>query len=321
VLNNIRRQEGSPLITQKEFIRAGFTSLEQRYTAAKEGKIIGIPTGFRELDLVTGGWQPDYYIIAGRPSMGKTAFAEQARDAAARHFLRLWEALPESDRPLKPESSVGMISIEMGKEPLALRAISRKSKVPLSRILAGTLHDRDWAPMSVASGELHNLPIYYEFESSSASRVSRKVDELVQKHGAKLIVIDYIQLMDDEQKHGNREQEISAISRMIKHKVAQHKISVLALAQLSRKLEDRPDKRPLPSDLRESGSLEQDADIIIFLYREEVYKPCICPRDFDCLCGRRGAAQLLGRKGRMIGTWDISLRWNGNVTTFSDAEG
>jgi replicative DNA helicase len=319
-LNDIRRHAGSPMVAQAEFVAEGFRSIEHRYEAAKQNSIIGIPTGFRDLDVVTSGWQPWFIILAGRPSMGKTALAEHFIKAAALHFLKQWEDIPEQERPPKPEKSVGFISIEMGKEPLALRALSRESRIPLSRLLAGTVHHTDWTHLSNAANRLHDLPINYQFATPQAEILGRKIDEFVQRYGAGLIVVDYLQLMEDHHKNGNREQEISGISRMIAHKKEYHNIPIIGLAQLSRKLEDRPDKRPIPSDLRESGSLEQDADVIIFAYREEVYKPCNCPQQGECLCGRRGKAQLLGRKGRNIGTWDIDLLWEKNITSFRDVE-
>jgi replicative DNA helicase len=316
-----RRTEGPAIVLQREFITDGFASIEHRYEAAKESRIIGIPTGFRDMDINTSGWQPWYIILAGRPGMGKTALAEHFISAAANHFLQQWEEIPEEERPLKPKGSVGFISIEMGKEPLALRALSRAADVPLSRLLAGAVHQNDWTHLGNAAGRLVKLPIVYQFSTPQASIIAGKIDEMIIKHGARIIGVDYIQLMEDHHKMGNREQEISSISRMIKHKVEQYNIPIIALAQLSRKLEDRPDKRPIPSDLRESGSLEQDADVILFIHREEVYKSCQCPEECECLCGRRGAAEVLCRKGRMIGTWKVPLKWNGKMTQFFDAYG
>lgn len=310
--NDVRTNESHGLVTQKELILFGYSETEKRYE--QKGKLSGIPTGFRDLDEKLEGLQNgDLVIIAGRPSMGKSAFAECIADNAARHFMR---RATEENTPLQ---KAGFISIEMSKRQLALRALSRTSGVSNTRIRRGDLGIDDWDRLSDGAGKAIQLPIMYETAAMDERSVERTIDIFVQKHGCSMVIVDYLQLMASasDGSYSSREQEVASQCRMLKRKAKKLNIPVIALAQLNRSLENRVDKRPVLADLRESGSLEQDADVIMFMYREEVYKKCECPG--DCMCGRRGKAQVLMRKQRMGPCGDIELRWEGKTMTFRDA--
>lgn len=300
-LAGARRHDGGAIITHREIILRGYEAIERR--SALTSVVSGIPTGFRDLDIFLDGLQPQYYLIAGRPSMGKTALAEGIARNAARSGHR-----------------VGFISIEMGEHQIALRALSRGSGVPLSRLLRGKLRDDDWDRFTAAAGAEVELQIDYAFSAFSERAVERAIDDMVQRLGCKLIIVDYLQLMAPDDRDGNREQEVARQSRMFKRKVKEHNVPHVILSQLNRALEARPDKRPMLADLRESGAIEQDADVIIFVYRDEVYH-CKCSRDGACACGKRGKAELLIRKGRMEGTGNVDLLWEAPTTSFRNTEG
>lgn len=299
-LNDVRRHEGEDVVAYHSMIMRGFEAVERRCSA--KGEIPGIPTGFAKLDRMLQGFQAQYYVLAGRPSMGKTALAMGMCRHAAQQGHK-----------------IGVLSLEMGEEQLALRELAGQSGIPLSRLREGGVRGSDWDRLTDAAGALAGLPISFAFSSFKTRQAERMIDDMVQRLGVKMIMIDYTQLMRVDGHKGNREQEVADISQMIKRKIKEHKIPILALAQLNRALESRPDKRPTLADLRESGALEQDADVIMFIYRDEVYN-CKCPRDIDCSCGRRGKAQILVRKGRMEWTGDVDIAWETNTTTFRDVE-
>ncbi|MCK9420616.1 MAG: AAA family ATPase [Nitrospirae bacterium] len=318
-LNAVRRHEGDMIMRYSEIINLSYNEVEKRVNLSNSGKFAGIPTGFRGLDQKLHGLQPQFYVLAGASGMGKTAFAAQVVRNAASHLMTEWGALPEASRTSGP-GSVGVISLEMGAGQIGLRDLSSASDVPLSRLLAGTLHDADWTKLAHAAGVLHPLPIYYAFAAFHDRQIERVIDDMVQRLGVKLIVCDYLQLERCENHEGTREQEVSKISHMHKRKVAQHQVPNLVISSLNRSLAGRPDKRPNKSDLRDSGSIEYDADVIMFVYRDEVYN-CKCPKQAACLCDRRGKAEIIVDKGRMEGTGTVELQWNGRTTTFSDAPG
>jgi replicative DNA helicase len=310
-LNDIRRGEGSEIISQRDLILYGYGEVERRYEC--KGALSGIPTGFRDLDQLLDGLQDeDLIIVGGRPAMGKSAFAETVADNVAGYFKQQAEG---------DVSRVGYVSIEMGRRQLAVRALSRVSGVPNTRIRRGALADGDWDRLADGCGRAVELPIVYETAAMHDGAVERVIDTMKQRHNCRLVILDYLQLMGSEERIANREQEVSAHSRMLKRKAKQHKLPVIALAQLSRAVENRVDKRPGLADLRESGGLEQDADVVMFLYREEVYKKCECPWNMECLCGRRGKAEVLVRKQRMGPCGDILLRWDGKTTRYLNWEG
>ncbi len=233
------------------------TALEIRQK--NRSRLSGIPTGFTALDQLTCGLQAsDLIILAARPSMGKTALALNiARNAAV-----------EEDLP------VAVFSLEMSKEQLSMRMLCAESRVNSSRLRDGMLDTDDWINLHYAAGVLGDAPIY--FDDSSDIRVleiKAKARRLKKNKGLGLIIIDYLQLMEAQHKSERRDLEISEISRSLKSLAKELNIPVIALSQLNRRLESRENKKPQLSDLRESGSIEQDADLVMLIYRDEVYHP------------------------------------------------
>jgi replicative DNA helicase len=301
-LSAIRRHEGDEILPYSDIVNKGYDEIQRRNDLFRSGKISGIPTGFRDLDTAINGLQPGYIIVSGDTGMGKSALVAQiARNAAGRGH------------------KVGVVSLEMGPEQIAMRDISGESDIPLSRLMAGTLHDMDWEPLAATAGRLHGLPIWGAFTTFTMRRIERVTDDMVQRFGVELMIYDYLQLENVDDHDGTREQEVTRISRMHKFKSQQHRIPCIVISSLNRSIAHRTEKRPTKSDLRESGSLEYDADVILFVYRDEVYN-CKCPKNTLCLCGRRGKAELIIDKGRMLRTGTVDLLWHGNTTSFRDVE-
>ena len=227
----------------------------------REGGITGVPSGFSVLDQMTGGWQKsDLVIIAARPSMGKTAFSLAITRNAALH-------------PEKP-AGVAYFSLEMSAQQLAQRLLTSEARVDAQRARTGRLHDDDWPKLARAAGRLSAANIFIDDTPGlGILELRAKCRRLKAEHGIGLVIVDYLQLMHGtaQSKGGNREQEIAQISRSLKGLAKELDVPVLALSQLSRAVESRPDKRPQLSDLRESGSIEQDADVVMFIYRAERY--------------------------------------------------
>jgi len=219
--------------------------------------VTGVPTGFRGLDEKTSGFQAgDFIVIAGRPSMGKTALALNiARNAS-----------------LETEEPSAIFSLEMSKEQLSLRMLSAEARVDSSRMRGGFLSEGDLAKINRAAGALYDIPLYIDDSPAiSALEIRAKARRMKMEKALGLIVIDYLQLMRGRRSAERRELEISEISRSLKALAKELQIPVVALSQLNRKVEERTNKRPVLSDLRESGAIEQDADVIIFIYRDKVY--------------------------------------------------
>jgi replicative DNA helicase len=206
----------------------------------------------------------------------------------------------------------------MSPEQLSLRAISSESDVPLSRLNAGTIQERDWPRLSITAGKISELPIHVEFTAFSDRQVERAIDDMVQRLGVRFLEVDYSQLISCEDHEGTREQEVSKILRLFKRKVKEHRLPIVNISSLKKGLSQRTDKRPVNDDLRESGNFEFDADVIIFVYRDEVYN-CKCPRSGPCMCDRRGKAEVIVSKGRTEGLGTVELEWHTNTTTFRDA--
>jgi replicative DNA helicase len=222
--------------------------------------VTGIATGFTDLDRMTSGLQPgDLVIIAGRPSMGKTSFALNIAEHVA----------------LELKKAVAVFSMEMGGTQLALRLLGSVGRLDQHKVRTGRLQDDDWPKLTHALGKLNEAPLYIdETPGLNALEVRARARRLHRQHGGLgLVVIDYLQLMaaHSASRSENRATEISEISRALKSLAKELNVPVVALSQLNRSLESRTDKRPLMSDLRESGAIEQDADLILFIYREEVY--------------------------------------------------
>jgi len=253
---DIAGQKGGQKFTPlKDIIPDAFARVEQLYK--RKELITGVPTGYFDIDKMTAGLQPsDLIILAGRPSMGKTAFAMNLAQHAA----------------LVEKTGVAIFSLEMSKEQLTMRLLSSVGRIDSQRIRTGKLHDDDWPKLTRAVGMLSDAPIYIDDTPAiSVLDMRSKVRRLASQHDIGMILVDYLQLMRGRTNSENRTQEISDISRSLKALAKEHNVPVLALSQLNRGLESRTDKRPMMSDLRESGAIEQDADIICFIYRDEVY--------------------------------------------------
>lgn len=225
---------------------------------SQQGEVTGIPTGFTDLDRVTAGFQRnDLIIVAARPSVGKTAFALNIAQNVA----------------TKTTENVAIFSLEMGSDQLVSRMLCAEGNIDAQVLRTGALQAKDWEKLTLAMGSLSNAGIF--IDDSSGIRVNEirsKCRRLQQEHGLGMIIIDYLQLIQGSGNGGeSRQQEVSEISRSLKGLARELKVPVIALSQLSRSVEQRQDKRPMMSDLRESGSIEQDADIVSFLYREDYY--------------------------------------------------
>ena len=259
--------------------------------------LTGVSTGYRDLDDLTSGFQrSDLIIIAGRPSMGKTSFAMNIVESVA-----LSQKLP-----------VAMFSMEMPGEQLCMRMIASLSKIELNKVRNGNLNDADWARITSATNLLHQHSRIYidETPAMSPTEVRARCRRLAREQkGLGLVVIDYLQLMQTGNKTENRATEISEISRSLKALAKELSVPVIALSQLNRSLETRPDRRPIMSDLRESGAIEQDADVIAFVYRDEVYNPD---------SPDKGTAEILIRKQRNGPTGKIRLTFSGQWTRFDN---
>lgn len=226
--------------------------------ANRKGDITGIPTGFAELDRMTAGFQRNDLIIVGaRPSVGKTAFALNIAQNVA----------------TKTDENVAIFSLEMGAEQLVMRMLCAEGNINAQGLRTGALTDEDWRKLTMAMGSLSNAGIYIDDTPGvRIGDIRSKCRRLKQEHGLGMILIDYLQLIRGDGNSGdNRQQEVSEISRSLKALARELKVPVIALSQLSRGVEQRQDKRPMMSDIRESGSIEQDADIVAFLYRDDYY--------------------------------------------------
>ncbi len=263
----------------------------------RQEHITGVATGYEELDRMTAGLQPaDLIILAGRPSMGKTALAMNMVQHAA-----LIEKIP-----------VAVFSLEMSMEQLALRMLCSIGRIDSQRIRTGRLHDSDWPKLTRATGMLSDAPIFIDDTAGTTVLEMRaKARRLKSEHKLGMIVVDYLQLMQGKAGTENRAQEISDISRSLKAMAKELDVPVVALSQLNRSLESRTDKRPQLSDLRESGAIEQDADVIMFIYRDEVYNKA---EDNP----NRGLAEIIVGKQRNGPTGVVKLTFLAEFTTFEN---
>src|SRR5436190_2865620 len=261
--------------------------------------ITGVPTGFHDLDQRTAGLQPgDLIIIAGRPSMGKTAFALNIAEHVAMH--------PTVRMP------VAVFSMEMGAAQLAMRMLSSIARVDAHKLRTGKLNDEEWSQLTDAMGKLHETQLHVdESPALNALEVRARARRMKREYGKLgLVVVDYLQLMSATSQGENRATEISDISRSMKALAKELQVPVIALSQLSRAVEQRNDRRPMMSDLRESGAIEQDADVILFIYRDEVYHP-----DKE---ESKGHAEVIIGKQRNGPIGKIDLTFIGRFTRFAN---
>lgn len=279
-----------------EVMRSTQQDLER--LAKNQNEITGIPSGFYDLDKLTSGFHPNELIIlAARPAMGKTAFGLNLAVNAAQ----------------KTDKAVAIFNMEMSAEQLAIRMIAAAGGIELSKLKTGRLEHNDWKKVNEAMSELGDTNLYIEDSSGmTISEIRAKCRRLAtQEKGLGLVVIDYLQLITGSAKYeGNRQQEVSEISRSLKTMAMELKIPVIALAQLSRSVELRENKRPIMSDLRESGSIEQDADIVAFLYRDDYYnKPAGDSSNVSI-------TELIIGKHRNGGTGTIELLFERDMSNF-----
>jgi replicative DNA helicase len=294
-----RRDQG--LLEIKPVLARVFERIDHLYHRDNPSDVTGVPTGYVDLDRMTSGLQGgDLIIIAGRPSMGKTALALNIAEHVA-----VDNGLP-----------VAIFSMEMSATQLAMRMLGSIARVDQHKMRTGRLSDKEWSDLSEAMAKLHETPIYID-ESGALTALevrarARRLKRQYSKLG--LIVIDYIQLMSASSQGENRATEISEISRSLKAMAKELDVPVIALSQLNRAVDQRPDRRPVMSDLRESGAIEQDADVIMFIYREVVYKP-------DLPDEQRGIAEVIVGKQRNGPIGTVRLTFLGQHTRFENHQG
>ncbi|MBI5191566.1 MAG: replicative DNA helicase [Nitrospirae bacterium] len=289
----------------KDIVKDSFEMIEKLYN--RKEMITGVPTGFTQLDEYTAGLQDsDLIIVAGRPSMGKTAFCLNIASHVA----------------IEKNIPIALFSLEMSKEQLVTRMLASEARVDAKLLRTGHLQQSDWNKLTAAAGVLSEAPIFIDDSSSiNVLELRAKARRLKREHGLGLIVIDYLQLMRGYGNSESRQQEISDISRSLKGLAKELACPVIALSQLNRAVETRPGGggKPLLADLRESGAIEQDADVIMFIYREEFYKRCECPKDGECMCGRRGKATInIGKQRNGPAGVDVDLTFIGRYARFEN---
>jgi replicative DNA helicase len=279
----------------KTVLKESLKTVERLYE--KKEFVTGVPTGFVEIDRLTAGLQrSDLIIVAGRPSMGKTAFCLNIAQYAA----------------IEANIPVALFSLEMSKEQIALRMICSEGRVDAHRLRRGFLEKEDWQKLIRAIDVLSQAPIFIDDTPAlTALEMRAKARRLKAEHNLGLIILDYLQLMRGRGGSDNREQEISDISRSLKALAKELNLPIVALSQLNRRVEDRPNKRPQLADLRESGAIEQDADVIAFIYRDELYN-----RSEEN--PNKGIAEILIGKQRNGPTGDIRLTFIDKYTRFED---
>lgn len=272
--------------------------LEMEEAARHDGKVTGVPTGFRDLDsMLTGMHAGELLLVAARPAMGKTAFVLNIA-----HYLAVMKHIP-----------VGFFSLEMSREQLASRVLAIDAMVDSKNMKTGNLSDDDWDKVIESTEAVANSPLYIEENSaitiSDLRSVARKWK---QNYGIQVLMIDYLQLMSPSRSVESRQVFIAEVSRALKNLAKELKIPIIALSQLSRAVDARPDHKPVLSDLRESGSIEQDADVVMFIYRDEYYNPETTEKP--------QTAEIIIAKQRSGETGSVDLRWIGKYTKFADPE-
>jgi len=279
----------------RDIVKESFKTIERLFE--KKEFVTGVPSGFKELDRLTAGFHAsDLIIVAGRPSMGKTALCLNLAQYAA----------------IEKRIPVAIFSLEMSKEQLVIRVLCSEAQVEGTRLRTGFLTESDWPKLTLAAGNVSDAPIFIDDTAAiSVLELRAKARRLKGEHGLGMLIIDYLQLMKGRTRVESRQQEISEISRSLKALAKELTIPVIAVSQLSRKTEERTGNRPQLSDLRESGAIEQDADLILFLYRDEVYN-----RSEDN--PNKGKAELIIGKQRNGPIGKIELAFFDKFTTFRE---
>ncbi|MFL0269238.1 replicative DNA helicase [Candidatus Clostridium radicumherbarum] len=290
VFNIAEKRGNSDFEAMSTVLEKGFLEIERLFS--NKGEITGISSGFPDLDAKTSGFQKgDMVLVAARPSMGKTTFALNLAQNAA----------------LRGGKSIAIFSLEMSKEQLAYKLLCAEANVDMLKLRTGDLDDRDWENIARASGPLAAAKIYIDDSAGvSVMEMRSKCRRLKIEHGIDMILIDYLQLMSGSNSE-SRQQEVSEISRSIKALAKEMQCPVIALSQLSRAPEQRADHRPMLSDLRESGSIEQDADVVMFLYRDEYYN-----KETE----DKNVAECIISKQRNGPTGTVKLAWIGQYSKF-----
>ena len=296
IFNVMQNKNQKGYSAMKDILVDSFTQLEELYN--RKQHITGVPTGFADLDYKTAGLHSsDLVLVAARPAMGKSAFALNIATNAA----------------IRAKVPVAIFSLEMSKEQMVNRILCSEAMVDSNKVRTGRLEEDDWTKLAEAIGPLSEAEIYIDDTPGiSVMEIRAKCRKLKLEKNIGMVVIDYLQLVQGSNKrNGSREQEISEISRSLKILAKEIGVPVIALSQVSRAVEQRPDHRPMLSDLRESGAIEQDADIVMFLYRDDYYN-----QDSE----KKGIAEVIIAKHRGGSTGTVELLWLGSYTKFVNLE-
>ena len=296
IFDTIQNKNTKSYTAMKDILVDSFTNLEELYN--RKQHVTGVPSGFTELDYKTAGFHgSELILIAARPAMGKSAFVLNIATHAA----------------LKANIPVAIFSLEMSKEQMVNRIMCSEAMVDSNKVRTGKLEEDDWTKLAEAIGPLSEAEIYIDDTPGiSVTEIRSKCRKLKMEKNIGLVVIDYLQLVQaSARRGGSREQEISEISRSLKILAKEISVPVIALSQLSRAVEQRPDHRPMLSDLRESGAIEQDADLVMFLYRDDYYNP---------ESEKKNVAEVIIAKHRGGSTGTLDLGWFGNYTKFVNLE-
>jgi len=280
-------------VSIKELITDSYEKIEDLYH--REEFITGVSSGFDEFDEITTGFQPsELIVIAGRPAMGKTAFCMSVAQYAS----------------ISKKTPVAIFSLEMSRSQLVQRMLFSEARIDAQNLRKGRLAEKDWAPLSNAAGRLSSAPIFIDDTAGiTCLEIKAKARRLKAQHNLGLVIIDYLQLISSSRRIENRQQEISEISRSLKGLARELNVPIIAVSQLSRAVEQRIERRPRLSDLRESGAIEQDADLVVFIYREEYYKP---------KTEKKGIAEVIISKQRNGPTGKVELTFIKEYAKFED---
>lgn len=295
IFDLVQRRNSSDYVPIREIVMNAMNRIE--IASKNNGVVTGIPTGFIDLDYRTAGMQPsDLILVAARPSMGKTAFVLNIAQYVA----------------FKQRQTVAIFSLEMSKEQLVNRLFSLESKVDSQHIRTGNLSDSEWEKLIESAGIIGKSDLIIDDTPGiGISELRSKCRKYKLEHNLKLVIIDYLQLMSGSGRTDSRQQEISDISRSLKALARELGVPVVALSQLSRAVEQRPDHRPMLSDLRESGAIEQDADVVMFIYRDDYYN-----KDTDI----KGVAEIIIAKQRNGPIGTVNLAWLPDYTKFANIQ-
>ena len=288
----LQRKTNDEFVPIKDVVLNALDKIEA--ASRMKGSVTGMPTGFIDLDYKTSGFQPsDLILIAARPSMGKTAFVLNIAEYMA----------------FRSNETVAIFSLEMSKEQLVNRLFALESRVDSQILRTGNLSDNDWSSLIEAAGVIGRSNLIDDTPGISVSELRSKCRKYKLEHNLGILMIDYLQLMQGSRKSESRQQEISDISRSLKEIARELQVPVVALSQLSRAVEQRPDHRPMLSDLRESGAIEQDADVVMFLYRDDYYN-----HDTE----KKDVAEVIIAKQRNGPIGTVELAWLPRYTKFAN---